>query len=581
MITNSFTCVIGGRSGEGLKVTGLTLSKLFQRLGLNVFDYTDYPSLIRGGHNAYHVRAEAGPAPSHLYHTNLIIALNEETVDVHLKELTANGGIMYDPDVVKISTKDIPSHVSLFPIPWHKLLVTVNAKPIMQNSVALGAAIHQLGVDFDHLAKVLHWQFDRKGAAVVKQNTEVAQLGYDYAEQHFTDPFPYHLEPVKRSEQTILLTGNEAITLGAIHAGCNFYAAYPMTPSSTILDFMASLGDRFGVVVKHAEDEIGVINMALGASFAGARAMIGTSGGGFSLMTEALGLAGITETPLVIVEAQRPGPATGLPTWTEQGDLRFLLHAAQGEFPRIILAPGDVTEAFKLTAWAFNLADQYQTPVFVVSDKYLSESTMTAALFDQAKTVIDRGKLLTDEQAAKLKDYKRYQVTDDGVSPRAIPGQPGVRFLANSDEHDEYGYSEETSENRTAQVDKRMRKLATAATVMPKPERYGPPQADYTFFAWGSMKGPVLEAMHRLNAAGIATNFLHLNVIWPFPTKAVDEVIRQARRTVLVENNATAQLGGLIREETGYHVDHEFLKYDGRPPHPHELADFVEKLNQR
>lgn len=581
MITNSFTWKIGGRAGEGIKVTGQILSKIFQRLGLNVFDYSDYPSLIRGGLNTYHIRAEAGLAPSHLHQVNLLVALTEDTIIECSREITTNGGIMYDPDEIKKGLTDLPSHISVFPLPLHQLVKRANVKPLMKNTIVLGATLHLIGVPFERLAEVIHWEFDRKGATIVEEDLMVAKMGYDYAAEHFTEPFPFQIQPLKKAEPTVMMTGNEAIALGAVHGGCNFYAAYPMTPSSSLLEKMAEVADRNGMVVKHAEDEIGVINLGIGASFAGARAMVGTSGGGFSLMVEGLGLAGITETPLVIVEVQRPGPATGLPTWTEQGDLRFILHAAQGEFPRIILAPGDITEAFHLTAWALNLAEQYQTPVFVVSDKYLSESGMTAPVFDLKKAHIDRGKLLTDAQSAKIKEYRRYAVTPDGISPRTIPGQPGGRFLANSDEHNEFGYVDESSANRVVQNDKRMLKLATAKAAMPKPTRYGPEHADVTFVSWGSMKGPVLEAMNMLKASGIETNFLHLNIIWPFPTETVDQIMRAARTTVLVENNATAQLGGLIREETGYHVDHAFLKYDGRPPHPHEIHDFVYQLKQR
>lgn len=581
MITNSFTWKIGGAAGEGIKVTGQILSKLFQHLGLNVFDYSDYPSLIRGGHNTYHIRAEAGPAPSHLYHVNLLVALDEQTAKANASEITSNGGMMYDPDEVKEGIASLPSHVSVYPVPFMQMIKRAGVKPLMKNTIALGATVQLLGLPFERLEEVIHWEFDRKGAKVVDEDLTVAKLGYEYARDHFTEPFAFKIEPIKRKEKTVMMTGNEAVALGAVHGGCTFYAAYPMTPSSSLLDAMAALGDAYGVVVKHAEDEISVMNMAIGAGFAGARAMVGTSGGGFSLMVEGLGLAGITETPLVIAEVQRPGPATGLPTWTEQGDLRFLLHAAQGEFPRIILAPGDISEAFHLTAWAFNLAEIYQMPVFILSDKYLAESNMTAPAFNLSQATINRGKLLSEKEQAGLKEYRRYAVTSDGISPRAIPGMRNARFLANSDEHDEFGYSEETSENRIAQADKRMRKLALAKSVMPAPHRYGPEHADVTFVAWGSMKGPVLEAMSLLKASGIESNFLHINIVWPFPTESVDAILQNARMTVLVENNATAQLGGIIREETGYHIDHQFLKYDGRPPHPHELHDFVATVQKR
>ncbi|MFH0952059.1 MAG: 2-oxoacid:acceptor oxidoreductase subunit alpha [Patescibacteria group bacterium] len=580
MIVNSFTWKIGGRAGEGIKVTGYILSKVFQRLGLNVFGYIEYPSLVRGGHNVYQIRAEAGPAPSHLFHDNLLVALNQESVNLHHQELTPHAGIIYDPAKVKLTDHDLPDNVNPYPIPLLELVKEAGAKPVMVNVVALGATLQLLDIPFEYLEAVINDQFCEKGEAIVKSNVTVARKGYEYAKDNFDEKFNYTIKPMS-AKPRVMLSGNEAIALGAIHGGCNYYVAYPMTPSSSILDTMAAMADKHGIMVKHAEDEIGVMNMAIGASYAGARTMLGTSGGGFALMGEGLGLAGMTETPLVIAEVQRPGPATGLPTWTEQGDLRMLMHAAQGEFPRIILAPGDIEEAFYLSAWALNLAEKYQLPVFILSDKYLSESYLTAPVFDQKKIMIDRGKMLSDAEAGKESDYKRYKVTADGVSPRAIPGQPNTIFLANSDEHDEYGYSEESSANRIAQMDKRLKKCAVCRTEMPLPKLYGPAEAEFTFIAWGSMKGPVLEAMQMLKMSGIETNLLHLNIVWPFPTGKVEEVINNARTTILVENNATSQLGGIIREETGQHTDHQFLKYDGRPPHPHELHEYVEKLKNK
>jgi 2-oxoglutarate ferredoxin oxidoreductase subunit alpha len=306
--------------------------------------------------------------------------------------------------------------------------------------------------------------------------------------------------------------------------------------------------------------------------------MCGTSGGGFSLMVEALGLAGITETPLVIVNAQRPGPATGLPTWTEQGDLRFVMHAAQGEFPRIVVAPGDHEEAFYLTAQAFNWADKYQCPVIILTDKFLGESHRTVPLFDQRKVRIDRSRAIMNASVlAKMKDYQRYRVTTDGISPRSIPGQKNGIYLANSDEHDGYGITSEERENRIAQADKRFRKLAQAN--LGGANLYGNPRAKMTVVGWGSIKGPIMDAMAWLPARlQHKVNFLHFNVLLPFPSKRAQEVLWRSKRTLLVENNATGQLGGLLRQETGISLQRQMLKYDGRPLYPSDIKERIMDL---
>jgi len=323
------------------------------------------------------------------------------------------------------------------------------------------------------------------------------------------------------------------------------------------------------MLVRQAEDEISVINQAIGASWAGARSMLGTSGGGFALMSEALGLAGITETPLVIFVSQRSGPATGLPTWSEQGDLRFVLHTAQGEFPRIILAPGDQEECFYMTAEAHNLAQKYQMPVFILSDKNLSEGGKTVTSFDQSKIAIEHGEVLSEEQVKQAKKYLRYQVTESGVSPRTLPGTENGLFTANSDEHNEYGYSEEDGENRIAQVDKRARKLETVAKEIPKPVFYGPNNADLTIVSWGSTKSTILQAMESLKDKSV--NFLHYSYMWPLGT-AQFEPLKKAKKIMVIENNSTGLFEGIIRENVGRVSEFNFRKYDGRPFWPHEIV---------
>lgn len=566
---------IGGEAGFGIAVSGMMLTKMLTRGGMSVVDYTEYPSLVRGGHNVFLLRVDEEQAYAPLSTLNILVALNKASVILHEDELTEDGAIIYDSDEVELDPqKDLkrPS-LKLYGVPLEDLAVEYGGEKFMRNTVALGAFCALTGYPFAILAEVIRDVFSGKGKdTVVASNVAAAKAGYDYIKDNFEEQFTYLLKPKPEAGQQIALTGAEAVSLGAIAAGCKFYAAYPMTPSTGILHYLAANQAKTGMVVRHAEDEIAAINLTIGASFAGTRAMTGTAGGGFSLMVEALGLAAITETPLVIVEAQRPGPATGLPTWTDQADLRFVMHAAQGEFPRIILAPGDVDECFNLTFEAFNLAERYQLPVFVLTDKYLQESHFTTQPFSTDGLVIDRGKLASDAYLKELKRrFKRYEVTEDGVSPRSIPGQENGIFMANSDEHDEFGYTSEDAKMRVAQMDKRFSKLAGIRRDVPAAKLHGPATADITIIGWGSTKGSILEAIKHLKHEGVTANYYQLVTMLPFPDKAVASVIQNATKTLLVEANMTGQLAGLIREHTGEQLPNQLRKYDGRPIYPEEI----------
>lgn len=367
----------------------------------------------------------------------------------------------------------------------------------------------------------------------------------------------------------MIVSGNEATAFGALASGMQFAAIYPMTPTSNILHVLAPLQEEYDFIYKQPEDEISAINMAIGASFAGARSMVATSGGGFCLMTEGFGLAGMTETSLVVVEGMRGAPATGLPTWTEQGDLRFVLHAHQGEFPRIVLTPGDAEEAFHLTMKAFNLADKYQTPVVILIDKMICENIESFAPFKYDKFEINQGKITYKT----VENYQRYALSKDGISKRAPVGT-GSKVMANSDEHDTFGYSTEEIETRNAQMKKRMSKLKICAEnelIMPK--LYGPKDADLTVVGWGSTKGPMLEVLRQLPKV----NFLHFNWISPFPTESATKFLNKAKKLINVELNYSGQLGGLITEMTGIKINDNILKFDGRPFFTEELVDELTK----
>jgi len=374
----------------------------------------------------------------------------------------------------------------------------------------------------------------------------------------------------------MLLTGNEAISLGAIAAGCKFMAAYPMTPAGSIMEYIASKSEDFDLVMVHAEDEIAAINMAIGAAYAGVRAMTATSGSGLCLMVEGIGLAGMTETPIVVVDGQRPGPAIGLPTRTEQGDLQFVLHAHHGDFPRAVLAPATIEDAFWVTVKAFNLAEKYQLPVIILTDQHLASSYATVDMFDLSKVKIERGLLFSGTEAGQSA-YKRHRITPSGISPRAFPGQGEALVVTDADEHDEEGHLIEDAQMRIAQVQKRLRKLSSFRQEISSPRFYGSKKAQTTLIGWGSTYGAIHEAVDILRNEGASVNLLHLNELWPFPAEAVADTLGRARNTCVVESNATGQLARLIRAETGKDVSGRILKYDGRPFTPDYIVEAVRK----
>ncbi|MBI2624847.1 MAG: 2-oxoacid:acceptor oxidoreductase subunit alpha [Candidatus Nealsonbacteria bacterium] len=569
------TWKIGGEAGYGIMSSGLIFAKAALRSGYFIYDLNEYPSLIRGGHNTYTVRISDGEIYSQVKPVNLLVALNQNAIDFHKDELSQGAALIVNTDKVDQEKIKISKGVNLFPVPLIKLAKEVDGKEIMMNTVAIGASMALLKGDFEVLTEVIKDFF--KGKEKIEElNIKAAKLGFDFIKNNFNKiEFSFSL-PKKNRDNGMLLTGNDAIALGAVKAGLKFFACYPMTPINSLLAYFAKQGPELKIVYIQPEDEISGINMAIGASFAGARSMVATSGGGFSLMTEAFGLAGITETPLVIIEGQRPGPATGLPTWGAQGDLRFVLHAAQDDFPRIVLAPGDPEECFWLTIEAFNLAEIYQAPAVILTDKHLGESHQSVADFEDSKAKIDRGFMLSKDD--QLKEYKRYQFTENGISPRGIPGRKGFTFRANSDEHNEYGFSNEEAEVRKNQVEKRMRKMETLAKKIPNPNIYGPDKAEFTLIGWGSAKGPILEAQKALETENVKTNFLHLTYMNPFPSQFVADFLKGKKNVLMVEQNSTAQCAGLIRERTGITIKNHLLKYDGRPFFPEEIAEKVKEL---
>lgn len=570
--------LIGGEAGYGIMTTGLTVSKLFTRMGMSVFDYVEYPSLIRGGHNAYYVRGSDVPIYSQKQPVDILVALNRETIDKHLHELSDHAVILYDPSLVQV--KETDPQDKLLPIPLVELAVGVGASKLMINTVAVGASLALFHDNYEVLGKIMDDIFHRKGPEVVAENINTTKAGFNYIKEHYADRFKEKMQ--QQEQKNLLIGGAEAIAFGAIRAGLKFASIYPMTPVNGIMTTLVGQALKYNMVIKEPEDEIAAINMTIGASFAGARSMTASAGGGFSLMVEALGLAAQTETPLVVVEGMRPGPATGMPTWTNQGDLRFVMHAAQDEFPRIVVAPGDMIESFAMIMQALNIAEKYQMLVIVMVDKYLTEGHATVNA-DEIKKIsdeykVEHGKRLSDEEAAQQTDYRRYLVTDDGISPRSLPGQKGGIALNGSDEHDEKGLYNEEAHVRIAMMDKRFRKLEHAAAEVKPFTMYGPSDAEITLLCFGSSKMPVLEAMEWLKRDGISVNMLKVDMLLPFPAEVIAPMIRGAHKTMVLELNKTGQFEGVIRQYTGLSIDHHFRKYDGRPYYPEEIVAEVKKV---
>ncbi len=571
---NDLLWMIGGEAGFGILSAGEIFARTFLRGGLHVFTHTEHPSLIRGGHNTSQVRISQEEVYSHSEYINLLVALNYETVEKHIDEMQSGGVMIYDEDVFKMDK--LKDDMTLMNVPLSKIAVGIGNK-ILINSVAIGASVAVAGYDISILENVIKGVFKSKTSSVIEMNLKAVREGYDYVKKNYSLDFKYKIKPVNNPNR-ILIDGNQAISIGAIKAGLKFYAAYPMSPSTSILHYLASKEREYKIIVRQVEDEIAAVNMVIGAMFAGVRAMAATSGGGFSLMVEALGLAGMSETPLVLINCQRPGPSTGMPTRTEQSDLRFVMHASQGEFPRVVIAPGDVIQCFYEIINAFNIAEKYQIPVIILSDAYLANSKKTIEKFDTDSISIDRGLLLTEKELENIDSYNRYEFTKTGISPRAVPSQKNGIFTVTGNEHNIYGHISENMENRTNMVDKRTRKMEYLKKEIKHLPLVGDEKADVTIFAWGSTKGPILEAIKLLKEDGISSNYQQILYINPFPKDEVKSALNKSRKTVIVENNKSAQLEGIIREQTGIGISDCILRYDGRQFTPERIYKKIKEV---
>jgi len=548
-MSKDFSILIGGEAGQGSRMAGLIIAKIFNQLGYRIYIYEDYQSLIRGGHNFSQIRAAEKEFQSRKEKIDFLLALDEKTINLHQKDLEKNGLIIFNQNKVQ-SKKGMGIEIE-------KIAKEMGGKPIMANTALISAFSKIVGLDWEILEGVLKREIKQE----IDLNLKIGKRAYEISKNLLKK------EKISK-EPTLLLTGNEATALGAVKAGLKFYFAYPMTPATSIMNFLAKRED-LNVKVIQPENEISVINMALGASFAGARSAVGTSGGGFALMTEGLSLAGQSETPILIIESQRGGPSTGMPTYNLQGDLLFVISAGHGDIPRFVLAPGDAEQCLYYSALGLNLAWKYQTPVILLLDKDVSENTFSV-----------NGKILNLIQLEKplpwdkKGDYKRYKITEDGISPLVFPGEKDVIVKATGYEHDEFGITIESEEVEKMQ-EKRLRKFETMKKEVEKLEAikvYGNKKSNIAIVAWGITKGAAIEA-----AENLGIKLIQPIIIEPFPQKQIREALKGVKKLISIELNITGQMAKVLNSQ-GIKVDGKILKYNGRPFFAKEIEDKLKKL---
>jgi 2-oxoglutarate/2-oxoacid ferredoxin oxidoreductase subunit alpha len=552
-----FAIGIGGAAGQGIATPGDVLARILVRRGLHVNAYNAYQSIIRGGHIFLTVRTSDQPVLSMGDKLDMLFALNQDTMDRHLKHMGSGSTVLFNGD--KIKPGEPAAGVQMCPFSVKELAPSVKGD-LVQNTIALAAALRLMGVDFSILEDILTLQFKAKGQAVIDENVGPARAGYDYAADYFT-PFSFTLPDT--GKPLAFVEGNSALAMGGAAAGVRFYCAYPMSPSTGVLHWMARHARQLGIMVRQVEDELGVINMTIGAAHTGCRAMCATSGGGFALMSEALGAAAMMEVPVVCIDVQRAGPATGVPTKTEQGDLWQVLGAGQGDYPRIIVAPTSVPDCFHTVPELFNLVDKFQCPGIILSDLLLSE--------DGSNGGVTNG------------DYKRYAITASGISPRALPGTEGYVHVVATDEHDEEGVliSDEFTHphKRQAMHEKRMLKMEGVLGLLEPPHLFGPEAAEVTLVGWGSTQGVIREAIEKLaEEDGIVANNLQIKWLVPLHADAIASTLKNSKLVIIVENNYSGQFARYLRSETSFVADGHIRKYDGEPFMPHHVVDGVKAV---
>jgi 2-oxoglutarate ferredoxin oxidoreductase subunit alpha len=575
---NQLSWKVGGQQGEGIESTGEIFAIALNRLGYYLYGYRHFSSRIKGGHTNNKIRVSTTEVRSISDDLDVLVAFDQETIELNYKELHSKGVILADAKFTPKKPED--TQASLYAVPFTEIATELGTS-LMKNMVAIGATSAVLNLDIHVFEEVVQEIFGKKGAQVVAKNMDAIKAGYDYMKKQLVDGVEIMELEKADGKKRMFMIGNDAIALGAVAAGCRFMAAYPITPASEIMEYLIKKLPALGGTVIQTEDEIAACTMAIGANYAGVRTITASAGPGLSLKMEAIGLSGITETPLVVVDTQRGGPSTGLPTKQEQSDLMAMIYGTHGEIPKIVMAPSTVEEAFYDTTEAFNLAEEYQCPVIVLTDLQLSLGKQTVEPLSMDKVEIRRGKLLTNEipESENKAYFKRYEVTADGVSPRVIPGMKNGIHHVTGVEHDETGKPSESALNRNAQMDKRFRKIENIRFNTPVYKNAKHEDADILLVGFNSTRGVIEEAMVRLEKEGMKVNHAHIRLIHPFPTDEVLPLVRSAKKVIVVENNATGQLANIMKMNVG-HAEKiiKHLKYDGNPFLPHEVYTKCKEL---
>ena len=645
MKRNDFSWMIGGAQGSGVDTSANVFAKAVASGGFYVYGKREYYSNIKGEHSYFQVRVSKTPIRSHVDTVDMLATFEEETIFRHALEVRKDGAIVYDPDQDEKGLEDVPTierevraslnekftqsgltanvkgtvelarrnGVHIYAIPYNALLKKVGEKfgetslstlQRMLNVMAVAASFALLSYDEERVKDALRKQFKSRPQVAEMNAGAVAEV-YDFVRQKYNGSFGYKLEPTKLTEPRLYVRGNTTVAIAKELAGCRLQTYYPITPASDESEFLeghaemlldgssaqdnpqaaevAALKTKGNIVVVQSEDEIAAITMAIGGGIVGVRSSTSTSGPGFSLMAEGMGYAGMNEVPVVVTLYSRGGPSTGLPTRHEQGDLRFAIHAGHGEFPRLVLASGDLEEAFYDTVRAFNYSEMYQTPVIHMVDKALANSDGTIPMLEVNKVKINRGQFLKEITNAENGEFKRFQHGPTGISPRAPVGTKGGVYWLTGDEHDEHGHISEDPTNRDYMMEKRMGKLELADKEIPVSDRvnfFGPENADITIISWGSTKGAILDAMEWLKQDGISVNFLQIRLVNPFPTEYVTKLLSKAKKIVGVEMNYSGQLIGVVREKTCVPIDQLVVKYNGRPMSSEEIYDAVKMIHE-
>lgn len=573
---------VGGQQGEGIESTGEIFSTALNRLGYFLYGYRHFSSRIKGGHTNNKIRVSTSRVSTIADDLDILVAFDQETIDLNYHELHSDGIMIADSKFNPVKPAD--TEAKLYAVPFTEMAAELGTS-LMKNMVAIGATCAIINLDPLVFAEVVKEIFGKKGETVIQKNMEAINQGYTFMQENLGHkPTPLALAQAD-GQQRLFMIGNDAIAFGALAAGVRIMAAYPITPASEIMEYLIDKLPELGGTVIQTEDEIAAATMAIGSNYAGTRSFTASAGPGLSLMMEAIGLSGMTEIPLVVVDTQRGGPSTGLPTKQEQSDLMAMIYGTHGEIPKVVIAPSTAEEAFYDTIEAFNIAEEYQCPVILLSDLQLSLGKQTVEPFDFSQVEIRRGKLVTAECAQEEEKayFKRYELTEDGVSPRVIPGTKNGIHHVTGVEHDETGKPSESPVNRKQQMDKRMRKLDKLPECFPNPiSAYAPHEnPDLLLVGFNSTRGAMEEALGRLEKEGVKVNHVHIRLLHPFPAAALQPFIEAAENVLVVENNATGQLANLIKMNVGYRDKiKSLLKYDGNPFQPIQVYNGSKELLQ-